>query len=228
MSSIVDPELPQTVADLLRRLGRIAPRRVLLDPLPGTATERDLLDRHRRSGRLYELVEGTLVEKVIGYQESYLAALLIRLLGRFLDDNDLGCLTGSDSTMQLMPGLVRVPDVAFVRWEKLPGRAIPEEPIPALVPDLAIEVVSQGNTRGEMQRKLKEYFLAGTSLVWLVDPARRMVTVHTAPETGTVCREGEVLTGGTVLPGLTLPVERLFERLPAAGSGKRKKRDSSR
>lgn len=56
------PALP-TVADMLARLG-VPPERVRLDPLPGTATKQDLLDANRRG--IFELVDGTLVEKAMG------------------------------------------------------------------------------------------------------------------------------------------------------------------
>ena len=97
----------------------------------------------------------------MGYTESSLAMWLAHLLQQFLDRNDLGNLAGPDGTLRLMPLLVRMPDISFVRWEKLPGRELPSEPMPDLVPDLAIEILSEGNTPGEMKRKLKEYFITG-------------------------------------------------------------------
>ena len=202
------------LADLLRRLGGISPRRVLLNPPPGKATEKDLLAYQRRTGRACELVEGTLVEKPVGYNESSIAATLIRLLGNHAVEHDLGNVAGEQGTMRLMPKLVRIPDVSFVRWEKFPGRHLPREPIPDLAPDLAVEVLSEGNTAGEMKRKLKEYFLAGAALVWLVDPEKRTVAVHTAPDSSTVLTEADTLDGGDVLPGLSLPVRQVFEGLP--------------
>jgi Uma2 family endonuclease len=113
-----------------------------------------------------------------------------------------------------MPHLVRIPDLSFVRWEKLPNHAIPREPIPDLAPDLAVEVLSKSNTSGEMKRKLREYFEAGVVLVWFVDPVKRTVEVFTAPKQSEVLTEADTLDGGDVLPGLALPVKRVFERLP--------------
>jgi Uma2 family endonuclease len=211
-----------TIGDLLERLGGIAPQRVLLKPPPGKATEADLLRVLSKTDRLYELVDGTLVEKGMGLGEGGLAADLIRLLGKFLDQHDLGDLFAPDSTMRLMPGLVRIPDVSFVSWAKLPNRERPRKPIPDLVPDLAIEVLSESNTPGEMRRKLKEYFLAGVPLVWFVDPDRRTVEVFTAPDTSTVFTEEQTLDGGDVLPGLRLPVRDVFARVPRP-AGKAKK-----
>jgi Uma2 family endonuclease len=204
----------ETMDDLLERLGGISPRRVLLRPEPGKATEADLLRVLQQTDRLFELVEGALVEKVMGYDEGLLAADIIRLLGKFLDEHDLGELGGADATMRILPKLVRIPDVSFVSWDKLPGRQRPRQALPDLVPDLAVEVLSEGNTPAEMRRKLREYFLAGVRLVWFVDPDRRTVEVFTAPDAGTVFTEEQTLDGGDVLPGLRLAVRDVFARVP--------------
>lgn len=214
MSTATSHAEPETIGDLLEQLGGISPHRIRLRPAPGSATEKDLLDILKRTNRLCELVDGVLVEKVMGYPESTLACHLIKLLGNFLDRHDLGNLAGMDGTMRLMPKLVRIPDISFVCWEKLPGREPPSEPIPDLVPDLAVEVLSEGNTRGEMDRKLREYFLAGVALVWFVDWNRRTVQVYVSPEDCRVLKESDTLEGGSVLPGLASPVRELFARSP--------------
>jgi hypothetical protein len=67
-----------TVSELLHQLGDIPPERVRLQPPPGTATEADVVAVHNREERLCELIDGVLVEKTIGYYESYIAATLIR------------------------------------------------------------------------------------------------------------------------------------------------------
>lgn len=202
-----------TIADVLKQLGNIPPRRVRAHPAPGKATERDVLRILDHENRLCELVDGTLVEKPMGFLESYLAGVIIRLLGTFVDEHDLGILTAPDGTLRLMPGLVRMPDVAFISWKQLPERKCPNEPIASLFPDLAVEVLSESNTRGEMKRKLKEYFLSGTQLVWIVDPIQRSADVYTAPDRFTRLEEGEILDGGDLLPGFELPLKQLFARV---------------
>jgi Uma2 family endonuclease len=203
--------------ELLEHLGGISPRRICLKPPPGQAKEKDLLAILDRTNRIYELVDGVLVEKVMGYPEGALASDITFLLRLYLQRNNLGDLAGADATMRIMPRLVKIPDVSFVRWDKLPARQRPVEPIPDLVPDLAIEVLSEGTTPAEMDRKLREYFLAGVEMVWQVDQRRRTVSVHTATaQAGTVLTEAGTLDGGTVLPGLNLPVRRIFERVPTA------------
>src|SRR5206468_1626606 len=83
-------------------------------------------------------------------------------------------------------------------------------PILDRAPDLAVEVLSKGNTRAEMDRKLREYFAAGVRLVWLIDPKTRTARVHTSPEEMTRLGEGDTLDGGDVLPGFALPLRDLL------------------
>jgi len=111
-----------------------------------------------------------------------------------------------------MPQLVHIPAVSFVSWEKLPDRELPAEPIPDLVPDLAVEVLSEGNTPREMQLKLNEYFSVGVRLAWFIHPAKRTATVYTSRSKKKQIGPDGVLDGGTVLPGFRLPLAELFTR----------------
>ena len=119
-------------------------------------------------------------------------------------------MTGADGTIRLFPGLVRIPDVAFASWSRFPDRKRPKARIPHLAPDLAVEVLSKGNTKAEIARKLNEYFEAGVQIVWLVDIRKQSVRVHTAIDHSTTIKKGEVLDGGTVLPGFVLRLDELF------------------
>ena len=76
--------------------------------------------------------------------------------------------------------------------------------------DLAVEVVSRKNTKAEIARKLDEYFAAGTSLAWVVEPKTQTVRVYTSPRDWVVKRIGDVLDGGAVLPGFQLLVRDVF------------------
>ena len=114
--------------------------------------------------------------------------------------------------MRIAPGLVRIPDLSFIAWDKLPGRESPTDPIPDLAPDLAVEVLSEGNTKAEMARKVREYFDAGARLVWLIDPRKRTVRVFSSPDRSTLVRANQMLDGGEVLPGFAVLVADLLDR----------------
>jgi Uma2 family endonuclease len=212
----------RTVADLLKKLGDIPPERVHLDPHPGTATEKDVLEMERREGRLCELVDGTLVEKTMGLEESFLAGWLIHLLYQDLAEHKLGIIAGEQGPFRLWPGLVRIPDVSVISWEQLPNRKLPKKPIPDLHPDLAVEVLSRKNTKAEIDRKLHEYFRSGTRLAWVVDPRKRNVRVYTAPDQSRLLTEDQSLDGGDVLPGLNLPLREVFAQLEEEPARKRR------
>jgi Uma2 family endonuclease len=208
----IAPAEIKTLADLRRRLGGIPLERIWFHPAPGTATEKDVIAAEARENRLCELVDGTLVEKAMGFEESRLAVELSHQIKSYLDQNDLGICVGADGMMRIAPGLVRIPDLSFISWDRLPGRESPREPIPDLAPDLAVEVLSEGNTKAEMARKVREYFDAGVLLVWLIDPRKRTARVFSTRERSVLVRANQSLDGGAVLPGFVLPLSDLLDR----------------
>ena len=207
----------ETLADLLHRLGDIPAERIRLRPAPGTATVKDVLTVQTKAGRLCELVDGTLVEKAMGLQESLLAVYVAHLLIDFVRPRKLGIIAGADGTLKIAAGLVRIPDVSFISWERIPGRKVPKEPIPKLAPNLAVEVLSKSNTPAEMKRKRREYFKAGAELMWIVDPEARTVKVCTSARHSKVLTESQILDGGAVLPGFKLRLRDLFAELDEHG-----------
>lgn len=199
-----------TTADVVARFGDIPFVRVRQQPLPGTATEADVVEVLNREGRLCELVDGTLVEKAVGTRESYLAVLMSHYLLTFILEKNLGVAYGADNLERLAPGLVRIPDVSFYSWARLPKQREPQSAFLEAAPDLAIEVISKSNSPDEMARKLQDYFAAGVRLVWYVYPAAREVHVYTAPQGPVVLGEQQTLDGGAVLPGFQLELAKYF------------------
>lgn len=213
-----------TIADLIRDLG-VPARRIRIKPLPGTAVEKDLIRiNDRKLGGLCELIDGTLVEKAMGYREGLLAAFLIEIIGPFVRARSLGMVAGADAGLRLMKRLIRVPDVSFISWDQVPSRRVPDEAFPNLYPDLAIEVFSKGNTRKEMSRKRRDYFRAGTRLVWILYPKTETIEVYTSPTEFTTLTIGDTLDGGAVLPGFSIPVSSIFAPPPTTKprNGKRR------
>lgn len=213
MSTLTISPTVETLADVIARLGDIPPNRILMQPPPGTATPADLLrllDGHPK--RLCELVEGVLVEKAMGNEESRLSARLIQTLLNHLDEHDLGTVSGGDGPIAFADGLIRLPDVSFIPYSAIPEGADPRTPLPDWIPALAVEILSKSNTRREIERKRGEYFAAGTQLVWVVDPRKRIVDVFTSPDVHITRSDGDMLDGGDVLPGFTLDVSDWFNR----------------
>jgi Uma2 family endonuclease len=156
----------------------------------------------------------------MGYYESMLAMALGYFLKDFLQNHDLGIVLGADGPRRILGDQIRVPDVAFLSWRHFPNRELPAEPVPAIVPDLAVEVLSAGNTRAEMERKLNEYFAAGVRLVWFIDPTSQSVTVYEDRTRFHVLGIGDSLQGGNVLPGFEIPIKALFDQ-----AGRRSRRE---
>ena len=199
-----------TVAELQEHLAGIAPERICLDPPPGTATEEDLLAAMARRDGIYELIDGVLVRKPMGFYESIIAAELLQLVGSFVKQHNLGKVAGADGMLKILPMQVRYPDVAFVSWERLEGHDLRTERVPHLAPDLAIEVLSAGNTKEEMNQKLREYFAGGVRLVWIIDPATETAVEHWEVDQHTQVASGGSLSGRNVLPGFEVNLAELF------------------
>ncbi len=193
-----------TLADIL--IGDLPPERVLLYPTPGTATGADVVAIRDREGRLCELIEGTLVEKTMGAQESILAARLIQWLLNFMDIRNLGEAMAPDGMIWFGANQLRMPDISVYLRERLPDGKMPGDAILSIIPDIAVEILSQGNSRTEMDEKLGLYFAAGVRLVWYADPIKRQIWVYDAVDHGTCLDHTMTLDGGAVLPGFTLRV----------------------
>ena len=204
-----------TLSELARRFGAMPARRIRLDRYP--ATEGDVEELESVDGRLYELIDGVLLEKDMAFRESVLAVEIARLLKNHVVGKGLGVVAGADGMMRLAPGLVRIPDASFIRKAQFPGGRVGDARVPAIHPDLAVEVISPGNTVEEMDEKLIDFFRAGTTLVWYVEPGTRSVLVFTGPDRAKATRltVADTLDGGSVLPGFALPVAAIFAELDA-------------
>ncbi|SRR5581483_2343477 len=107
------------------------------------------------------------------------------------------------------PDTVRAPDVSFIARERItPGHRYPSYWPGA--PDLAVEIVSPGDSAQELREKVAEYLAAGARLVWLVYPRTQTVTVYRANGTVEERTVGQTLDGEDVVPGFSLPVAEVF------------------
>ena len=218
MPVALQPQMHPTLPELARRFGNVPARRIRLDRYP--ADETDVEDLHNSEDRLYELVDGVLLEKEMAYRESAIAVEIIYHLKAFVRGKSLGVIAGSDGMMRLAPGLIRIPDVSFVRRAQFPGGKISNMALPSIYPDLAVEVLSPSNTAEEMDEKLNDYFTAGTTLAWLVEPDTRSVLVFASADRATATRMtiNDTLDGGSMLPGFALPLAAIFAELDAIES----------
>ena len=196
--------------DLQAHLGGIPLGRIRLCPPPGMATEDHAATIRREEGVLCEVVDGVLVEKTMGWKESVIASCLVRLIGSFIAGKRLGVVLGADGQVRTTGRQVRMPDVAFIRWERIPPEADDQNVCP-VTPDLAVEVLSEGNTVEEIDRKLDEYFTGGAKLAWVIDRRRRIVEVYAARQNPAILTDTEFLDATPVLPGFKVSIAELLD-----------------
>jgi Uma2 family endonuclease len=201
---------PLTLVDLANRFGEIPLGRICQDPPPGEATEADLLYYSERRNRLFELVDGTLIEKTMGNFESIIAGYIHNALQNYLHTHRIGLVMPADGQLKLKPDTIRVPDVCFITRERAKQSNFLQTPIASLSPNLAVEVISKSNSKREMSDKLAEYFASGTEEVWYVYPEQRELHQYTAVNVWQVLKETDTLTSPQLLPDFVLPIASIF------------------
>jgi Uma2 family endonuclease len=163
----------------------------------------------------YEIVDGELV--VMGNSgalHGYISIVLSSALFAIVSSQKLGVLFDSSTAFKMNNGNKRSPDISFFAKERLQG--LEELPTSFLdgAPDLAIEILSPGNTVAEINTKICEYFENGTRLVWVINPVQHYVLVYrSATEPDRLLKRGDFLDGEDVISGFTFPVADLFQRL---------------
>jgi Uma2 family endonuclease len=161
---------------------------------------------------LYEVIDGRVVEKPMGAYEVWLAKVVYDLVNPYVIDHSSGRVF-QEMIFDLRPTIDRErrPDVALVSFERWArNRKVPQTRSWAVVPDLAVEIVSPTNTADEVAEKLEEYFRVGVRSVWVVYPRQFRVYAYRSPTQVLVLGLGEELEGGDVLPGFRVPLERIF------------------
>jgi Uma2 family endonuclease len=172
-------------------------------------TPEDVERASERDGKHYELIDGELKEKIVGAEALFVATRISERLNSALYPQQ------GFAAVELMiycferPDHGRKPDVAFVRLHRLPDRKIPKGNL-RLAPDLAVEVLSPGNTGIELEDKLDEYLAADVSMVWIVNPDRRTIRIYRNDGTTRLFRAQDVIENEPLLPGFRLVVGDVF------------------
>ncbi len=160
---------------------------------------------------LYEVIDGQVVEKAMGAASLEVASILQIHLGSFVSQADLG-----RAIVELVIRIDRKtqyrPDVSFISNERWPvRRKAPRQGAWDVVPDLAVEVISETDRACKVLGKTHHYFRAGVRSVWLIYPDLEIVHVFDAFDRIRVFTKADVLDGGEVIPGFRLPLATLFQ-----------------
>lgn len=162
-----------------------------------------------KDGRKYELVSGDLaMSPAGGFEHGAIIARLSARLTLHVYQEKLGMTFDGQTGFWMGSGNLRSPDASFLGKARLKG----SRPKGFLTgaPDLAVEVLSPSDDPKEVAAKIAEYLENGARLVWLVSPDERTVTVHQNAVSARILHAGDVLDGGAVVPGFSLPVLDLF------------------
>ena len=164
-------------------------------------------------GKRYELVRGALrVYEPAGGRHGEIISTLSGLLFMYLRSHPIGALLSADTgfTLEREPDTVRAPDIGFVSAARIPPEGIGDKFING-APDLAVEVLSPGDSIAEAEEKVAEYLRTGARMVWMVNPKHRRVTVYRADAPSRALDESERLDGDDVLPGFSCSVRDIFQ-----------------
>ena len=166
-----------------------------------------------------EIIDGQWVipdgeTQMAGKQHGAISAKLNYFLVAYVIENPAGTVYADNTSYVLESDthgveLIRVPDVSFVRTERI-DREKPNSPH-YQAPDLAIEIISPSESGAEIRRKLKDYLRTGTGQVWQVYPNTKEVVVYLPDGTGITYEIGQSIPGGELLPGFELDVAKIFE-----------------
>jgi len=177
-------------------------------------TAADLLllpdDGHRYDLSLGELI----VTRPALLWSSMVALAFVERIRPFVREQRSGIVAGPDGGMLLHrdPDTLRAPDVSFIRRERIPPD-LSHSGFVSVAPDLAVEVFSPSDRMVEVNRKIRDYFAAGTSLIWVVDPESRSALVYHPDRPVEIVAPDGVLDGETVLPGFALSLADLWAEL---------------
>src|SRR5204863_4052485 len=134
-------------------------------------------------------------------------------LGTYVDTRHLGRVVAGDAGFKLQsdPDTVRGADIAFVSWERMREKS----PVgfPTLGPDLVVEVLSPGDRPGETLAKIADWLFAGTRLVWVMDPERRLARIYRPAGAESILGEADTLDGEELLPGFVCRLGAILETI---------------
>lgn len=163
-------------------------------------------------GDQYELVDGELVERQVGFRSSYIGGKMFHFLAAHCEQHQLGWVLPADAGYQCFPDdpdKVCKPDVSFIQSVRLAAEDAPEG-WARIAPDPAVEVVSPNDLFEAVSIKVREYLTAGVPLVWVIDTATKMVYVYHRDRRGEILMQDDELSGEDVVEGFHCRVADLF------------------
>ena len=169
------------------------------EPIVGQEMTDDEFARLPKFTRKYELIHGVIKMSPAGLRHDNVAAKLIMRLGMYLIEHPIGEFYATSAGFQVSPNVVLSSDGAFVSHERLQGKVSPDA-FGAFAPDLAVEIVSPGDSATEVDEKVQLYLSNGTQLLWVINPRLRFAMVYRANGSVQRLQASDALDGENVLP----------------------------
>ena len=170
---------------------------------PIQLTPADVERASEHDAKNYELLDGELKEKPVGFKALLIATRISeRLNSRYYPAEGAAAVEAMVYCFS-KPNHGRKPDVTFITRARLPNGRFPDGDI-HIAPDLVVEVLSPGNSGIELDEKLNEYLIAGVPMVWIVNPDRQTIRIYRNDGTTQLFRGQEVIENQPGLPGFRL------------------------
>jgi Uma2 family endonuclease len=172
----------------------------------------DDLARLPDDGWRYELVRGEIRKTPpAGHEHGRIGGNFVASIGHYIRQWKLGPVFLAETGFLLArdPDTVRAPDTAFVAQERAHTPTSQQGYWPG-APDLAVEVISPGDSYAEVEEKVVDWRTAGARLVLVINPRARRVTAYRAGNQVQVYTDTDTLDAGDVVPGWTMAVRDIF------------------
>jgi Uma2 family endonuclease len=183
--------------------------------IPTRYTPADVERLSHQTGKLYELVDGELVEKVVSTLANWIAGQIVTLLNSLYGPNRAYAFIEQPTYCfddAFKEG--KRPDVCMVWAERLPDG--PNDDELYVAPDLVVEVVSPTNRFSQQHSRVRKYLRAGVTIVWVIDPSsREMFVFRRGRKTADILQEDDVYENDPLLPGLTFKLSQVLPPKPA-------------
>ncbi len=166
----------------------------------------------------YELVDGAIIPKMSPKRfHSKTQKALLRILDDWCSDRASAApIVRGEVGIEWAVILTRnqadwvpVPDLLYVSYDRLSRDWNEDAPCP-VPPELVIEIISPGQSFGEMTEKATDYLAAGVLRVWVLDPKVQSVTVF-APDSLPKTYRGTTVIADPLLPDLDLTAQQIFQ-----------------
>jgi Uma2 family endonuclease len=161
-----------------------------------------------------ELIDGEIIHlSPAGMPQGFVTARILRLLGNFVDDHDLGWVLGNEIGLHVnrKKQRTRGADASFISYTRLPKGPI-RKGFLNVPPELIVEVFGENDKWPDIEEKVRDYHDFGVDLVWVADPETQTIKVFPRGGPVKLLKTDDEIDAGFILPGFKSLVAKFFNR----------------